>query len=99
MIASGQCWSYGLLYFPKPTQLDAWKTENGGYRVTIIVRISGGTPPFTVHHDTDIFVTEERHYPLVFRAAGCTIIHTIAVESADGQSISHQYFIRSPWCD
>ena len=91
--------SAGPLDFPKPTQLDAWETEDGSYEATIIVHISGGAPPFTIYHDMDVFVTEERDYPIVFNAAGCTIIHTITVESADGQSVSHQYFIRSPWCD
>jgi hypothetical protein len=67
--------------------------------VTIILRISGGAPPFTVYHDMDAFTAQERDYPLVFIAGGCTIIHSITVESADGQSVSHDYFIRSPWCD
>jgi len=91
--------SAGPLYFPKPTVLDAWETENGSYKATIILHISGGAPPFTIHHDAEMFVTEERDYHLVFSAAGCTIVHSITVESADGQSVSHQYFIHSPWCD
>jgi hypothetical protein len=91
--------SAGPLDFPEPTRLDAWEPAEGGHEVTIILHISGGAPPFTIYHDMDAFTTEERDYPLVFTASGCTIIHSITVESADGQSVSHDYFIRSPWCD
>ena len=63
------------------------------------VRITGGVPPYTVSHDMDDFSTWERELGIVFRARGCTgIVHTIAVESADGQSVSHDYYIRPPWC-
>jgi hypothetical protein len=91
--------STGPLNFPEPTQLDAWRPTEGGYEVTIILYISGGAPPFTIYHDVDVFTTEERAYHLVFITDGCTIIHAITVESADRQSISHDYFIRAPWCD
>ena len=91
--------SAGPLDFPEPTRLDAWEPAEGGHEATIILHISGGAPPFTTYHDMDVFVTEKREYPLVFTASGCSIIHSITVESADGQSVSHDYFIRSPWCD
>jgi hypothetical protein len=91
--------SAGPLDFPKPTALDAWESADGGYQATIIVRISGGAPPFTIHHDIDTFVTDKRDYPLVFNADKCVIVKTIVVESADGQRVSHDYYIRAPWCD
>jgi hypothetical protein len=91
--------SAGPLDFPEPTRLDAWEPAQGGYRATIIVHIEGGAPPFAVYHDLDRFETAERDYPLVFITGGCTIIRTITVESADGQRVSHDYYIRSPWCD
>lgn len=87
------------LDFPTPTQLDAWEPVEGGYRVTIIVRISGGRAPFVVQHDLDTFVTTQRDYPLVFLASGCTINHTIAVNSSDGQRAEHSYWIHAPWCE
>ncbi len=91
--------SGGPLSFPEPTGLDAYEAVDDGYRVTIIVHISGGTSPFGVQHDVDTFVTTQRDYPLVFTASGCTINHTIAVTDAGGQSVSHAYFIHAPWCD
>lgn len=91
--------SAGPLNFSEPTQLDAWESADGGYRATIIVHISGGAPPFTIYHDLERFETEERDYSLVFTFSGCVIVKTIAVESADGQSVSHDYWIRAPWCD
>lgn len=91
--------STGPLDFPVPTRLDAWGPAEGGYEATILLSISGGAPPFTIRHDTETSVTEQRNYPLVFRASGCVIVHSITVESADGQSVSHDYFIRAPWCD
>jgi serine/threonine-protein kinase len=91
--------SAGPLDFPEPTRLDAWEPAEGDHEATIILHISGGAPPFTIYHDMTVFTTEEREYPLVFTASGCSIIHSITVESADGQSVSHDYFIRSPWCD
>ena len=67
--------------------------------MTIIVCITGGAPPYTVHHDLDVFTTTETHLAIVFIARGCTLVHTILVESADGQSNKHDYWIRAPWCD
>jgi len=94
-----QSGSGGPLDFPTPTGLDGWEAVDGGYRVTIIVRISGGVAPFSVRHDLDTFVTTQRNFPLVFTASGCTINHTIAVDSSDGQTVSHSYYITAPWCD
>jgi len=93
--------SEGLLDFPVPTQLDAWEKAGGGmYKCTIIVRIQGGAPPFTVYQDQTLAgTTDQRDYPLVFESSGSTILHTIIVESADGQSISHKYYIEAPWKD
>jgi len=91
--------SAGPLDFPTPTQLDGWETIEGGHRATIIVHISGGAPPFVIYHDTDRFVTDQRDYPIKFRVGGCAIIHSITVESADGQSVTHDYYIRAPSCD
>jgi serine/threonine protein kinase len=91
--------SAGPLDFPKPEKLDGWEPVEGGHLATIIVHISGGAPPFTVHHDVDVFVTMERDCPIVFRVGGCSIIHSITVESADGQSVTRAYYIRAPGCD
>jgi hypothetical protein len=91
--------STGPLDFPKPMWLDAWEPAEGGHNATIVIHISGGAPPFTVRHDTDTFVTEEREFPLVFHSGGCVIVHSITVESADGQKVTHDYFIRAPWCE
>ena len=88
----------GPLDFPAPTQLDAWEEIEGGYQATIVVHIVGGVAPFVIRHDMDTFVSALRDFPLVFTASGCTIIHVIAVESADEQSVSHDYYITSPWC-
>lgn len=96
---SAQPGSGAPLEFPMPTGLDGWERVDDAYRVTIIVHITGGTAPFVVRHDMDSFVTTERAFPLVFTASGCTIVHTIAVDSSDGQSVSHSYYINSPWCD
>jgi hypothetical protein len=94
-----QAGSEGPLDFAEPTSLDDWKRLNGEYQATIILRITGGAGPFLVHHDLDTVLTADREHPLVFKASGCTIVHTIKVESSDGQSVAHDYFIRSPWCD
>ena len=94
-----QAASEGPLDFGVPSGLDHWEKLNGEYRATIIVRISGGTGPFLVQHDVDANLTAEREYALVFLASGCTMVHTIRVDSSDGQSVSHDYYINSPWCD
>jgi hypothetical protein len=65
----------------------------------IVLRISGGAPPFTIYHDAFQDTSDGREYLLYFVESGCTIVHTIRVDSADGQTLSRQYFIRSPWCD
>jgi hypothetical protein len=93
--------SEGPLDFPVPTYLDAWESAEGGYMCTIVVRIQGGAPPFTVYHDATAYgPTSDRNYPLRFHAGGgCTIVHTIKVVSEDGQEVAHSYYINSPWCN
>jgi serine/threonine protein kinase len=86
------------LDFPKPERLDSWGTVEGGHEGTIIVHIIGGVPPFTVRHDVESFTTSERDYTLELVERGCDIIHNITVESADGQTVSKDYYIRAPWC-
>jgi hypothetical protein len=92
--------SAGPLGFPEPTSLDHWQPLNGEYECTIILRITGGAPPYTVHHDLDVFTTWETDPAIVFKAQGCSaMVHTITVESADGQTVAHDYAIPAPWCD
>lgn len=93
--------STGPLDFAEPTRLDDYRPlDNGGFEATIILRITGGAPPYVVHHDLDIFITEEIEPLIIFEAQGCTaLVHTIVVESADGQSVQHDYWIPPPWCE
>ena len=83
-----------------PARLDSWRSlSDGRQEATIILRITGGAPPYTIHHDLDVFTTWETNPAIVFKARGCIrIVHTITVESADGQSVSHDYAIAPPWC-
>lgn len=92
--------STGPLDFNIPTSLDHWEPIEGGrFRVTINLHITGGAPPFTIHHDTETFQTSQREYPLIFERGGCgAIVHTIIIQSADGQQVSHDYYITAPWC-
>ena len=92
--------SAGPLDFPEPTALDSWQALGGDeYEATIIVRITGGAPPYTVYHDVTSFTTDETSAPIVFTASGCNaLVHTIKVESEDGQSVSRSYYISPPWC-
>jgi hypothetical protein len=91
----------GPLDFPEPTRLDHLQPlASGEYKCTIIVRIIGGGAPYTIHHDLDVFTTWENDPAIVFKARGCgKIVHTMAVESADGQTVSHDYSIPAPWCE
>ena len=90
----------GPLDFQTPTRIDSYVSTNGGHRATIIVQISGGVGPFTVHHDLDMGLTADRTVSIEFDASGCgLIVHGIKVESADGQSVSHDYALQPPWCD
>ncbi len=93
--------STGPLDFDAPTRLDSWRSlPNGAQEATIILRITGGAPPYTVHHDLDVFTTWETDPAIVFEAQGCSaLVHTIVVESADGQSVTRDYWIAVPWCD
>lgn len=92
--------STGPLDFIEPETLDHWQhLSDGEYECKIILRITGGAPPYTVHHDLDVFTTSESNPTLVFTARGCNgIMHNIIVESADGQSVKHDYWISPPWC-
>ncbi|MFQ6101879.1 MAG: hypothetical protein ACE5OS_11690 [Anaerolineae bacterium] len=93
---------------PTPSPLDFRKPEwlsgyqhlgEGNYECTIVLEITGGTPPYTVHHDLEVFTTSETNPAIVFQARGCSgIVHTIIVESADGQEVKKGYWIAPPWC-
>jgi hypothetical protein len=92
--------SAGPLDFPTPIRLDGWSNVEGGRRAEIHLNISGGAPPFKVYHDiTLIGETEERFFNLTFVTNECTLNHSIRVDSADGQSVSHSYWIEAPWCN
>jgi hypothetical protein len=92
--------SGGPLDFPVPARLDSWRhLSDGRQEATIILRITGGAPPYTIHHDLDVFTTWETSPAIVFEAQGCSaLVHTIIVESADGQSVKKEYYIPVPWC-
>jgi len=92
--------SSGPLDFCEPTRLDHWQQlPEDEYECTIILQITGGAPPYTILHDLEEFTASETNPAIVFRAQGCIrIVHTITVESADGQTVSHDYAIIPPWC-
>ncbi len=92
--------STGPLDFAVPTMLDHWQPlADGGHECKIVLRITGGAPPYTVHHDLDVFTTWETNPAIIFTAHGCgALVHTIIVETADGQSVKHDYWIPAPWC-
>jgi len=81
--------------------LDHWQPlADGKHEATIILHITGGAPPYTIHHDLSVFTTWEATPAIVFQAHGCSaMVHTIIVESADGQKVEHKYWIPTPWCD
>jgi len=97
--------SEGPLDFEEPRWVHAWeRRESGGVWVTVKVKIVGGAPPFKIYYDGDLHgESTEREYLLKFAAAGCgQIAHNIVVESADGQSKSHDFWLggdKLPWCD
>ena len=93
--------STGPLDFTQPTGLDNWRPlSDGEIEATIILRIMGGAPPFTVYHDLEAFTIWERNPTIVFKARDCgALVHTIRIESADGQNVEHDYWIRAPWCE
>jgi hypothetical protein len=68
---------------------------------TIILHISGGAPPYTVYHDQGLVTTTWKTDPaIIFQARACNaLVHTITVESADGQTARNKYWIPVPWCD
>ncbi|MBE9507596.1 MAG: hypothetical protein IMY86_06050 [Chloroflexi bacterium] len=96
--------SGGPLDFDPPTQLHSWESmPDGRKKVVLLIHITGGTPPFTIKHDGNVAGEASGwDYPLEFFVSGCTgIVHNITVESADGQSVSHDYMIstdQQPWC-
>jgi hypothetical protein len=83
----------------------AWEPRaGGGVLVTVKVQIIGGAPPFTVYYDGGFHGTStQREYLLDFPAQGCgQIVHTITVESADGQSKADDFWLGGDlllWCD
>jgi len=94
--------STGPLDFAVPAELDRWQPlEDGEMEATIVLQITGGAPPYTVYHDASLVTTTWDSNPAItFQARGCSaLVHTITVESADGQTARHDYWIPVPWCD
>ena len=90
----------GPLDFETPTKVDRHVSIDGGYLATISIEITGGVGPFTVQHDMDVGIVATRIVSIEFQSSGCgLIVHGIRVESADGQSVSHDYALEPPWCD
>ncbi|HEY72811.1 MAG: hypothetical protein B6I35_05540 [Anaerolineaceae bacterium 4572_32.2] len=94
------------LDFEAPEWVHSWEPqEDGQKKVTLMIQITGGTAPFTVTHEHNVAgLTSERDFSIEFMWAGeCNpILYNITVESADGQSVSKDYWIgpeRQPWCD
>jgi hypothetical protein len=84
-----------------PAALNGWRTlDNGEQEASILLHISGGAPPYTIYHDQNLITTTWKTTPeIVFRATGCSaLVHAITVQSADGQSVKHDYWIPVPWC-
>jgi hypothetical protein len=80
--------------------LDHWQSlPNGEMEATIILHITGGALPYTIYHDAGLVtITWENEPEIVFQARGSSaLVHTITVESADGQSVQHDYWIPVPW--
>jgi hypothetical protein len=96
--------STGPLDFEAPTWVHAWEQlPDGQVNVTLLVPIRGGAPPFTVRHELDSYQTSERDFLLTFPRAGCSgMAFSITVESSDGQSVTHDYWIgveMQAWCN
>ncbi len=96
--------SAGPLDFEPPRWVESWEPYNGQYRIWLRVRITGGAPPFKVIHQQQVVeeATWEREPVIPVIVAQCTgIPANITVESADGQSVSKDYWIgedQLPWC-
>lgn len=97
--------SEGPLDFVQPEWVYMWESQpDGNVKVVVEVEITGGAPPFTIKHDGSVDgKTWGRLYLLDFLHLGCSGIgHTITVESADGQSVTHDYWLhidRLDWCN
>jgi hypothetical protein len=65
------------------------------YEYIIHIEVTGGSPPYVYHHDLETFDIPD----IPGRARGCTpLVHTIQVDSADGQSVRRDYWYPAPWC-
>jgi hypothetical protein len=97
--------SEGPLDFEEPRWVHDWRPkEGGGVIVVLKIKIIGGAPPFTVKHEGNVVgTTWDREFTFEFPWAGCkAIARNITVQSADGQSKSHDYYLNKdvmPWCD
>jgi hypothetical protein len=96
--------SEGPLDFAPPTSIYSWE-ERGDGSVKIVLKITttGGAPPFTVSHGGVVDGrTWRREYYIRFVRQGCAgIPQNITVRSADGQTVSKDYWIgveQQPWC-
>ncbi len=96
--------SAGPLDFQPPGWIDGYDPlPEGRYRVYVTIHISGGAPPFTVYQENQLVAESSlRDLQFNFERTGCAaIVYTIVVQSADGQRVSHDYWIgvdQQPWC-
>jgi len=96
--------SEGPLDFAPPTWVHSWEAQaDGSVKIVLKITITGGAPPFTVSHEHNVVgQTWAREYSLTLFRSGCAgIAYNITVQSADGQTVSKDYWIgieQQPWC-
>lgn len=94
----------GPLDFAPPTWVHSWEAQtDGSIKIVLKIMITGGAPPFTIRHEHNVVgQTWAREYYLTLFRTGCAgIAYNITVQSADGQTISKDYWIgveQQPWC-
>jgi hypothetical protein len=82
----------------------SWEGQaDGSVKIVLKITITGGAPPFTISHGGSLDgQTSEREYFIQFVRQGCAgIPQNITVQSADGQTVSKDYWIgveQQPWC-
>ncbi len=79
-----------VIHYVEPALIQRDPSRPNGALVTVRIVFSGGAPPYTFYHQDELQLTNPFE---VLSSCAASLVATVRVDSADGQSASQGYFV------
>jgi len=79
-----------VIHYVEPVEVRHDPSRPNGALVTLRIVFSGGAPPYTFYHQDEVQLSHPFDVP---SACSDSLVATVRVDSADGQSASQAYFV------